>query len=201
MKQAVIDCFFDWSSKFEGYVTWMYLDCKGLVTTGVGNLINTVGEACALPFVHADGSPATQGEIASEWMLIHSTQDLAKRGYLQAHAYCKLHLTPEGVRALVQQKLASNWAWMSRNYYPACESWPAAAQLAVSSMAWAVGAGFPKIFKNFSTFANKGDWASAAKCALINTTGNVGVIPRNKANVALLTYAADPSNDPESLPS
>lgn len=200
MRQVVIDRFFDWSTQFEGYVPWMYLDCKGLVTVGVGNLIDPVYAATPLPFVHADGTPATQGEISDEWHVIKGHQDLTKRGYKACQAYCKLRLTRDGVGLLVARKLAANWDWLKRNYFQDADNWPAAAQLGVSSMAWAMGPGFPRTFKNFTVAARAGDWTSASKMCAINASGNVGIIPRNKADTALFLYAADPTKDPDSLP-
>ncbi len=204
LRQVVQDVFYDTSKQYEGEVPWMYLDCKGLVTTGVGNLINTTGEACKLPFVHADGSPATQGEIASEWMLVHSHQELAKQGFHAAKGFCRLHLTDEGIASLVHEKLLANWSFMCAKYpcFKDAASWPAAAQLAASLMAWAVGAGFPGIFKNWAVQAGQQNWNNCSKPELcyINAKGNPGVIPRNKAVEALFLLAAiQPQSDYDQL--
>ena len=192
LRQVVQDVFYGISKQYEGEVPWMYLDCKGLVTTGVGNLIDPVAEACKLPFVHADGSPATQGEIVSEWLLVHSHKELAKQGYHVAKSYCNLHLTDGGIAALVQGKLLANWAFMTHTYpcFANAGSWPAAAQLAASLMAWAVGAGFPGIFKNWAAQAAQMNWNNCANTCEINAAGNPGVIPRNKAIKALFLLAA-----------
>jgi len=40
----------------------MYVDVKGLVTTGIGNLIDLLSAALELPFHHNDGTPVTPGE-------------------------------------------------------------------------------------------------------------------------------------------
>ena len=45
MHQSVIDAWFHHSAAYEGRVATMYLDILGLVTTGQGNLIDTVAEA------------------------------------------------------------------------------------------------------------------------------------------------------------
>src|SRR4029453_7562541 len=61
---SIRDGFLAFSRPLEGRVPWMYLDIKGLVTTGVGNLIDPVGLASKLPFVHkGDGSPASEVDI------------------------------------------------------------------------------------------------------------------------------------------
>jgi hypothetical protein len=180
----------------------MYQDCKGLVTVGVGNLIDTVSEACKLPFVHTDGTPATSAEIAAEWYTIKHTPGLDKQGYKAAARLCKLHLTAEGMTSLVQAKLASNWDFMCMRYpcFASADTWPASAQLAASLMAWAVGPGFPGIFKTWSTFAARADWNGCAITCEINATGNPGVIPRNKAVKALFLLAViQPASDYDKL--
>ena len=192
LRPAVASIFQELSRQYEGEVPTMYLDCKGLVTVGVGNLVDPVSEACRLPFVRADGTPATQAEIAAEWRTLKCKPELARQGYRVAAAWCKLHLTEEGIGTLVQAKLAANWAFMVKTYpaFKNADQWPAAAQLAASLMAWAVGAGFPGIFKNWSACAAKADWNGCAETSTINATGNPGVIPRNKAVAALFRLAA-----------
>lgn len=45
MHQPVIDAFLDFTIPLEGKVSSMYLDVKGLVTTGIGNLVDQIGRA------------------------------------------------------------------------------------------------------------------------------------------------------------
>src|SRR5690606_6058570 len=55
------------NSPLEGRVDCMYLDVKGLVTVGVGNLVDPVHLAERLPFRRPDGSLATREEIRAAW--------------------------------------------------------------------------------------------------------------------------------------
>ena len=198
MRSIVQETFRAWSKQFEGEVPWMYLDVKGLVTVGVGNLIDPIGAALGLPFLHADGSKALFGEISAEWHTIKNHQELAHQGYQRARGFCRLHLSDDGISALVASKLASNWAFMAR-YFPNQDTWPAAAQLASSSLAWAIGAGWPLIFKNCAASAKAENWAACAFECEINEHGNLGVVSRNKAMCQLFKYAAA-GNDPDTLP-
>ena len=52
---------------FEGTVPWMYLDTKGFVTVGVGELIASAAKAETLAFVDPDGEPCTQDAILDEF--------------------------------------------------------------------------------------------------------------------------------------
>lgn len=200
MRQIVKDTFRAWSRQFEGEVPWMYLDVKGLVTVGVGNLIDPVSQATILPFVMPDGSPASAATIAAEWRWLKSHTEAARLGYRYAQQFTSVRLTDEGIGSLVAEKLQTFWAFMLAHYFPDGENWPAAAQLAACSMAWACGPGWPLIFGNCAASAKKQDWAGCAKECEINSKGNVGVIPRNRANVALFQFAAQqPTDEYDSL--
>jgi hypothetical protein len=208
LRSVVVENFREISKGYEGEVPWMYLDTHvpPLVTVAVGNLIDPVSEALKLPFVHEDGTRASMGEIAAEWQTIKQHTELAHQGYLRAKAFCKLHLTDDAIDSLVREKLAANWTFMCGKYscFANAASWPAAAQLAASLMAWAVGAGFPGIFKNWAVQAAQQNWGEqivgadgkptgkytgCAGTCWINATNNPGVIPRNKANIGLFLLA------------
>ena len=202
MRQSVIEIFPEFSKKFEGRVAWMYLDIKGLVTTGVGNLIDPVGAAMCLPFVHrSDMSLASPSEIAAEWSSIKHHVELAKQGHRSASKFCKLMLTDDSIDVLVRQKLLANEKYLRRRFAE-WDEWSADAQLAVLSMAWAMGAGFTRVFKTFTKNCETQHWADASANCSINSKGNPGVIPRNAADRALLLAAQsvkDNDEDPEPL--
>jgi hypothetical protein len=63
VRRAVLDIWNDFNRPLEGRVPFMYLDVKGLVTTGLGNLIDSTGDAEQLAWQHADGTPASTDEI------------------------------------------------------------------------------------------------------------------------------------------
>lgn len=189
MHQSVIDRFREFSVRFEGLVHWPYLDVKGLVTVGIGNLIDPVSSALELPWVIEDtGMLAGPQQVIADWNALKSQQRLSKLHFNYARPVTKIRLTDEGVDALVRKKLLANEAHM-RKYLPDWDAWPADGQLFASSMAWAVGAGWVQIFKNCTAFLLKGDWDNAAKCAAIKTEGNPGLVPRNAANQVCLHNA------------
>jgi GH24 family phage-related lysozyme (muramidase) len=189
MNQAVLTKWHQFSEPLEGRVHSMYLDVKGLVTTGVGNLIDPVTAALPLPWKHADGRPASRDEIGAAWRNLKARQDLSKLHWKFAAKLNDLRLTDEDIDALVVSKLTSN-ARELRKAYPNFDDFPADAQLACLSMAWAVGPGFPAIFKNFSRFAVQQDWPNAKLCAKIKTENNPGIVPRNARNALCFDNAA-----------
>jgi hypothetical protein len=186
---AVLAKWHQFSEPLEGRVHSMYLDIKGLVTTGVGNLIDSVTEAQKLPWKHADARLASKDEVAAAWRELKSRQDLSRLHWKYAASLNDLRLTDADIDALVESKLHSNEREL-RKAYPNWDDFPADAQLGCLSMAWAVGPGFPRIFANFSRYAVQQDWGNAKLCATIKTAGNPGVIPRNENNEICFGNAA-----------
>jgi hypothetical protein len=191
MKDSVKNIFPEFSRKFEGYVNWMYLDVKGFVTCGIGNLIDPIQLALQLPFITKDGQPATQIEIKSEWQKIKSLKNLAKEGHRSAKKFCNLRLSDDSISILVNNKLEQNEKYLIKNHFPNFNDWPADAQLAVLSMAWALGANFPAKWKTLKSACLSQDWNIAADNCHINEVGNPGIKPRNEANVRLFKSAAE----------
>lgn len=185
MKPSVPPVFIAVSSRLEGVVPWMYLDILGLVTTGIGNLIDPLPKG--LPFTRADGTSASGCEIEAEWRSVKSAKYLAKAGHLAAKTITQLRLTPEGLRQVVTAKMAEMEAHLKRRF-PPFETWPADAQLATMSMAWACGPGFR--FPALAAALLAGDFVKASATCHINETGNQGVIPRNVMNKRLYLNAA-----------
>lgn len=182
MKQSVIDAWESYSVPLEGRVRWMYLDILGLVTAGVGNLADPVGLALQMPWVHGDGTPASSDAVRRDWHALKAQQQLSKLHYNYAARVTTVRLTDEGIDQIVAKKLAANELYMRQTYFPDWDRWPADAQLGVSSMAWAMGPGFPAKFPTFTRFAKEQQWAAAMAACTIREAGNPGVVPRNRAN-------------------
>jgi len=199
MKASVEAAFRSFSAKFEGAVNFMYLDVKGLVTTGIGNLIDPGGAALGLPWLRADGTPASRHEIAAEWAYVKSRDDLKLRGGMIYKTITKLRLSDDGVQQLLMAVLHRNNAALVARF-PDFEDWPADAQLATHSMAWACGTGFrfPKLARHLLA----AEFREAAGECHMNEAGNPGLAPRNAANKVLYRNAAvtrDLHLDPEHL--
>jgi len=177
---------------FEGSIPYMYLDVKGLVTVGVGNLIDPVELAIALPFrSKGSGLPASKELIAAEWRKLKADPTLAKKGHLACAAVTDLELNDDTIGALIAQRLMANDSLLKRQpSFQGFETWPADAQLGLLSMAWAMGpAGFSR-FHRFRTACQKRDFKAAAAESKLDEAGNPGLIPRNRANLLLFSNAA-----------
>ena len=174
-----------WSEQLEGRIRWMYLDIKGLVTTGVGNLIDPVEYALPLPWmVSATGQRATEAQIRAEWQHMKANPDLARRGARAAGEVATLSLTDAAVDALVLAKLEENDAVYARRIL-GWQAWPWQAQMVRHSIGWACGphAGYPR----FEAAVARGDWKTAiTECLIPGEATNRGLIARNAAQRALL---------------
>lgn len=191
MYSSVHQAFVSFSRRFEGYVSWMYLDQLGLVTVGLGNLIDSVSAAQALRWVwRQDGKPATTAQVDDEWKRVKSLQGMRMKGGGAFAEVTFLEATPESVDALIEAKLTEAER-VIRVHMPAYDSWPADAQLAALSMAWAVGPDFALKFPRFTAAANAGDWRTAADECRIATPVNPSLTARNKANATMFRNAAE----------
>ena len=134
----------------EGTKQCMYLDTKGLVTTGKGNLIDTVKDAQALPWKDSqDGFKLASDEsIEEEWKSVKARQDMKTARSSYWDTVTRLRLSYADIDELVTNKLKSNGNILSVRI-PAFGRFPADAQMAISRWAWAVGAGanFPRFLE------------------------------------------------------
>ena len=196
MHQSVIDIFPSFTNRFEGRVPWMYLDIKGLVTIGLGCLIDPIGTAESLNFVERiSKKPATKQAIINEWKSVKARTDLARKGHRAARSVTALELPEHEIDRLARERLNRNADYLKKTF-PDFGAWPADAQLATLSMAWAMGAGFSKTFKLWTAAAKAHNWIECANQCRINDKGNPGVTPRNKANFDLFK-AASATKSPE----
>lgn len=170
----------------------MYLDTRGLVTTGVGNLIDdgTPGPACGLPWVHKGDGRAMLDEVADAWHRVKAAQSMAPLGGGHFAGLTDMRLLDADIDALVLRRV-DEMEWTLRDGFAGWDEFPAACQLAVLDMAWNMGPsfGFPK----FRAACDAQDWqAAAAECHIAGAPA-----ARNEAHVALLTYGGDPDTLPK----
>ena len=178
---------------------YMYTDNKGYVTTGTGNLIDPIGAALALPWKNTDGSLATQQQITDAWNTVKN----AFPG-VQSTACASLttiRLDADGRAALLYNHLKSDAAVL-RQHYPDYVNWPADAQMALHSIAWAWGASFYNTAKwkaggnsaAFDAALAAKDFVKAAQImrdvSKSEEAVNAGIIPRDIGNVQMLKNAA-----------
>ena len=188
--QSVRDDFLTFTEAFEGRVPAMYLDIRGLVTTAVGNLIDTEEDACRLSWTRVDGTPATDAEIRAG---VAPGQGDARAGAPRrerrrrrdrAAADRGRHRRPGPVP--VRREHPDPSPHLRR-----WDRWPADAQLGCHSILWS-GSFFPldSHWPRFNAAARARDWAAAAGSCREQDWTNRRAAARNAANHELFMNAA-----------
>src|SRR5271165_6679781 len=142
MWPSVLTNWVKFNRNLEGVLAWMYLDILGYVTTGMGNLIDSVGAALALPWLNPDGSLASSAEVAAAWNAVDALRSDPKgqrqtsgpaTHYGQAFAgYTTIRLNAAGIQHAIATTIAADEPVL-KHYYPKLDSWPADAQATVLS--------------------------------------------------------------------
>lgn len=185
----------------------MYLDVKGYVSTGIGNKIDQTARDNSAPtaqeradslaaagrlrwLVNDTGTDATSEEIAAEWDTVKSHMDLAPLGHGRfAPPLTRLHVDNDEIDRHVFEKLDEmESVLLGRTGFGEFASWPANAQLATLSMAWAMGPKFR--FPKFQGHVGGRNWVGAAdECHFTPDVGTI--IIRNKLDRAHFLMSRD----------
>lgn len=192
---SVITNWRKFNQPFEGVLPFMYTDAIGLVTTGMGNLVDPVGAALALPWRNPDGSLADAGTVQAQWQAVKygPVNSSTGAGYLTS-----IRLDDAGIQQAINASLSSDIDYMQR-YFPNWASLPADAQLAILSMDWAMGPGFPATFKQFTAAINEGRYADAANLSDFQGVGVAARIAANKFALNNAQIVADQGLDASTL--
>ena len=129
------------SKPLEGRLNTMYLDNRGLVTTGVGCLIDSVADAQRLPWKVASGAPATAAQVAAAWNSVKGGVAATTKTWwnsIVGTTPVPLHLEWADVDALTLSRAGAFVKTLTSNF-PNILGWPADAQLGILSVAWGCG--------------------------------------------------------------
>lgn len=180
-----------WNEQWEGLSPTMYGDAHLphlIVTVGIGCALPTAENAVQLPFHHEDTSPATPDEIRVEWEAVNNSEGGHTVAWYVEELGLKLRLPAPAITALCLERLDSIAAHLEARFCD-FEAWPASAQWATCSMAYALGVSrllspeWPKLHAALDAQ----DWAAAAVQSFVRGPGLAG---RNKANHELFMAAA-----------
>lgn len=147
--------------KSEGRIPHMYLDTKGKVTVGIGNMIPHIAAAQKLPFVdRGTKKRATAAEIKADFETVRKQPKgkLAKK----YEAMTKLILTEIEIDKLFNKRIAE-FKTQIKHKFPDFEKYPLSVQFALMDMAFNLGtAGLVQKFPNFTKAVKANDWKKAA---------------------------------------
>lgn len=126
----------------EGTCLKMYLDKKGNVTVGKGNLIDPINRVLdpRLHWLHADGTSASEEDVRSQWQIVKGHRELcgAAGQVFLVQPWNELHLSRTNVDNYVTARIVDFEQVLSRKV-PTIFDMPADAQLALLRWAWANG--------------------------------------------------------------
>lgn len=160
MYPSVQAAFEPFTAKIEGYMAHPYLDDDGYVTTGMGNKIDPLSDALALPW-KVNSVPIDAAEITRQWTIVKNSGMAGTGGGNQA-SLSTMRLDDDGIRQVIAGKLAEDEAVIMQRI-PGWPSLPADAQLGILSVFWAAGAyaEFPKFLAAINAFVP--DWDTAVQ--------------------------------------
>jgi GH24 family phage-related lysozyme (muramidase) len=177
LRQATIDR----TIGFEGSVPYFYLDTKGFVTVGFGQMIPNPEEAAKLNMLSATGV-ATEAEKRTEWSTIKA--QAPGMIFTSYKPFTRLTFAEADARTFLVNKLQSCIGEL-KAAFPNLDSYPPGPQDALLDMMYNMGAGefsaahWPHLF----AAVRAKDWAAAAAQCTRQGIGD----DRNKATRALFT--------------
>jgi GH24 family phage-related lysozyme (muramidase) len=125
---------------FEGSISYMYLDSRGLVSVGVGKMLPTPAEAVGIRFVHrgAGMQAASAADVTAAYLTVRGA--VANRPAAAYRDLTDLELALGESDRLLNQELQRAEDGC-RNLFGGWEHFPLAAQLALLDMAYNLGEG------------------------------------------------------------
>ena len=145
---------------FEGIVPWMYLDTRGYVTVGVGEMLATATRAQSLSFVDGSGQPASPDAILTEYTRVSALPPARLAGFYRAPS--SPTLPHPAIDALLMQHLTFFDTQLSQQFsnYAA---FPDPAKLGLLDMIYNLGVtGLFRGYPTFMGYVQNQDWANAA---------------------------------------
>ncbi len=179
MYPSAKDQILDHLSIFEGVVPYMYLDVRGLVTVGVGNLLDplsTYGKKVRF-YRLSDRGFATEAEVKAEFAFVKSkvvpggnTPQSGWARYTAFESVTKLRVYPEDIQAAVLTSVASQEKWIVSQLGRDYDTLPADVQVVLIQMGYAgsLKARMPQL----APFLKKRDYLGARRFAYLSNPQN-----------------------------
>jgi len=164
-------------ARWEGRMDYLYLDSRGFVTVGVGNLVATPEVCCRLPFVvphmanamraSGFGMPASDDTKRAAWAAIHA----APRGHRETFyaSLTSIRLPEADIDAIAQSRLATDFLPGLQRLYPHFDDIPASAQSALTDMIYNLGEKGLSKFTHLAAAVRQRDWRLASLACHVST--------------------------------
>lgn len=181
---------------FEGTVPWMYLDTRGFVTVGVGELLANAAKAETLAFVDPDGEPSTQGAILDEFNRVSALLPA------KVAAFYRSPTSPVLPHSAIDTLLMNHLNFFDGQLagrFPNYADFPDPAKLGLLDMIYNLGqVGLFQHFPHFMAAVDKQDWLNAAaNCHRVGPSQERNDWTHQQFVAAA---AASPASDPDTAP-
>ena len=168
--------------EYEGSESFMYLDTRGKVTTGVGHLLATVKDAQNLPWRRFT-APATPEAIAAEYAAVLTFYPGMNPHYYEERT--ALRLSDASVGLLLDMDVDDKFGDLTKNVV-GFTSFPEPVWEALLDMAFNLGvSGLEREFPHMMAAVLQRDWLRCAE-----NCHRAGIAERNDATAALFRSAA-----------
>jgi GH24 family phage-related lysozyme (muramidase) len=146
--------------RWEGMVSWMYLDTIGIVTVGCGLALADTGVACSLPFQLQDGGLASEDVVVTDFHRVKALAPGKRPGFY--HSLASPVLSQSDIKGLLRKRVVADDAIL-RTGLASWDAMPAAAKLALLDMDYNLGTG--GLFRHHLPLIESvraGNWTAAA---------------------------------------
>ncbi len=180
---------------FEGIVPWMYLDTRGFVTVGVGEMLANAAKAQSLSFVDTSAQPASPEAILAEYNRVAALSPARVAAFYRSST--SPVLPHSAIDALLMNHLAFFDGQLSGRF-AAYANFPDPAKLGLLDMIYNLGVtGLFKGFPHFMGCVDNQDWlGAAANCHRMGPSQARNDWTRQQ----FLAAAVPPATTPEATP-
>lgn len=147
------------SPAFENAIPFMYLDTRGLVTGGVGQMLRDAAAACQLPFQSPHGGIADLDSVIADWKRVKAMEAGHSPSFY--HSDSSPTLLASDITTLLRSRVVG-FDGQLQGYYPHYNSFPDAVKLALLDMIFNLGFGGLLKYPSMNAAINSGDWLGAA---------------------------------------
>jgi GH24 family phage-related lysozyme (muramidase) len=153
--------------RWEGKLSYMYLDSRGYVTVGIGNLVSSSGYAKSLGFLNAaTHQPAKPEEVEKAFNAVKSTAISKKKAIYRQHP--SIELPAEKLAELAKARLTKEFLPNLKKRFPDFDSLPKPARRGLIDMIYNLGVGnfatqFDGKHSKFGPAVRRHDWDMAGQ--------------------------------------
>ena len=162
--------------KYEGKVRHMYVNARGCIMVGVGQLLVACDDAQRLPFQYDNGDLANEDDIATEYNTLKAQESHHIASYYRQ--FTNLTLSDRAIKALLNEHIESLYHEL-HIIYDNFDEFPSNVKLALFDLISHLGmTSLRKGWLPLNTSLSAGDWVAAANncsCSDVSDTRNTYV--------------------------